>query len=261
MPFEKNAPDTELQVLLVDDEQHCIDTLRSMLKRIHPEWTSVKSCNSAASAKEMILRFKPRLVFLDVEMPHQNGFDLLTSLQKISFDIIFTTAYEHYAIKAIKFNALDYLLKPFSLSDLEKAIQKFLEKRNQPITAPDPAMDIFLSNLQQTTPFSKKIALSTFRGLIFVPLENIIRCEAKDNYSKVYITDGSSQVVSKTLKEFEYLLEDMNFFRVHYSHLINLQHVQKYVHGNGGYVLMSDGSSIEVSRRRKPEFLKKAAAL
>jgi two-component system LytT family response regulator len=208
----------------------------------------------------MIARYEPELVFLDVEMPHQNGFDLLKSLEQISFDVVFTTAYEHYAIKAIKFNALDYLLKPFSMKELEAAVQKYIHKRNAAYPT-DYALEGFLSNLRQPASLPKKIALPTLRGLIFTPVEQIIRCEAKDNYSKVYLVDGSAHLVSKTLKEFEYLLEDMQFFRVHYSHLINLQHICRYIQGNGGHVLMSDGSTIEVSRRRKSEFLKRTSQL
>lgn len=261
MPSDKNTRFTEPDILIIDDEQHCVETLQAMLKVNYPDWSRIRHCNSTASARELIPGFQPDLIFLDVEMPHQNGFDLLKSLTKVNFDVIFTTAHENYAIKAIKFNALDYLLKPYSMQELESAIDRFLVKRNRSPAYPNPAMETFLSNLQQPGSRPKKIALSTLQGLIFVPLEHIIRCEARDNYSKVYLNDGTSHVVSKTLKEFEYLLEEMQFFRVHYSHLINLQHMRKYIQGNGGYVLMSDGSSIEVSRRRKPEFLKRTAML
>lgn len=246
-------------VLIIDDEHHCVATLQSMLGKKHPEWSQIRSCSSAAAARQIIPEFQPELVFLDVEMPHQNGFDLLASLPEVCFDVIFTTAYENYAIKAIRFNALDYLLKPYSIQELEAALTRFLAKRASSRERTNPAMDSFLTNLQQPASRPKKMALPTAGGLIFVPLENIIRCEANDNYSKVYIRDGSTHLVSKTLKELEYLLEDLQFFRVHYSHLINLEHMKKYVQGNGGYVLMTDGSSIEVSRRRKTEFLKKAS--
>ena len=249
---------TKPVILIVDDEQHCIDTLLSMLRRKYPDWDKIKYCHNVKEARGHIAQCEPDLLFLDVEMPYQNGFQLLKSYKEVSFDVIFTTAYEHYALKAIKFNALDYLLKPFSMKDLENSVEKFLEKRRTTPKKSNPALQSFISNMQQT---SKKIALPTAQGLIFIPLETIIRCEAKDNYSKIYLTDGTAHVISKTLKEFEYLLEEMNFCRVHYSHLINLQHVKKYIQGNGGVVLMSDGSSIDVSRRRKPEFLKKSVEL
>lgn len=240
-------------ILIVDDEQHCIDTLNSMLRLKYPEWSNIRSCHSVQEAENEISKSNPDLIFLDVEMPYENGFQLLkTGKKNICFDVIFTTAYEHYALKAIKFNALDYLLKPYSMHDLEHAIEKFLEKKNR--DKPDPALQSFIANMQQN---AKKIALPTAQGLVFIPLENIVRCEAKDNYSKIYLTDGSTYVISKTLKDFEYLLEEMNFCRIHYSHLINLHHVEKYVQGNGGTVLMSDGSSIAVSRRRKLDFLRK----
>lgn len=241
-------------ILIVDDEQHCIDTLLSMLHRKYPDWDKISYCHNVQEAKKMIAQSEPDLIFLDVEMPYENGFQLLKSYKNVSFEVIFTTAYEHYALKAIKFNALDYLLKPYSLKDLENAVEKFLEKRKNMADKSNPALQSFIANMQQN---AKKIALPTAQGLIFIPLENIVRCEAKDNYSKIFLMDGATYVVSKTLKDFEYLLEDMNFCRVHYSHLINLQHVKKYIQGSGGMVLMSDGSSIDVSRRRKPEFLKK----
>jgi len=260
MPFERQhtSPDAP-SVLIVDDERHCVATLDAMLKKNRPGWINIRSCASVSAARRIIPDFQPELVFLDVEMPHQNGFDLLTSLPEVCFDVIFTTAYENYAIKAIKFNALDYLLKPFSMQELDVALERFLAKRNTSSKRSNPAMDSFLSNMQQPASRPKKMALPTLNGLIFVPLENIIRCEASDNYTKVFTRDGTSHLVSKTLKELEYLLEDLQFFRVHYSHLINLEHMKKYVQGNGGYVLLSDGSTIEVSRRRKAEFLKKAA--
>lgn len=247
-------------MLIVDDEHHCTATLVAMLGKIHPGWTRIRHCDSASMARQIIPEFQPELVFLDVEMPHSNGFDLLATLPEVCFDVIFTTAHENYAIKAIKFNALDYLLKPFSMQELDSAMGRFLAKRAAAPERPTAAMASFLSNLQQPASRPKKMALPTLNGLVFVPLENIIRCEASDNYSKVFTRDGT-HLVSKTLKELEYLLEDLQFFRVHYSHLINLEHMKKYVHGNGGYVLMSDGSTIEVSRRRKGDFLKKAALI
>lgn len=249
----------EPAVLIVDDERTCVETLEAMLKKKHAGWTRVRHCASVREARQLIPAFQPDLVFLDVEMPYENGFDLLTSLPEVNFEVVFTTAHENYAIKAIKFNALDYLLKPYSMQELTTAVERFLARRGSARQGTSPAMESFLSNLQQSAVRPKKMALPTLKGLIFVPLENIIRCEASDNYSKVYTTDGTVHVVSKTLKEFEYLLEDLQFFRVHYSHLINLGHMRRYVQGNGGYVLMTDGSRIEVSRRRKAEFLKKAA--
>lgn len=255
MHIEK--PISKPVILIVDDEQHCIDTLLSMLKRKYPEWDKIKYCHNVKEAKVQISLIDPDLIFLDVEMPYENGFQLLKSYKEVSFEVIFTTAYEHYALKAIKFNAMDYLLKPYGMHDLENAVEKFLEKRRN-THQNNPALQSFIANMQQT---SKKIALPTAQGLIFIPLENIIRCEAKDNYSKIFLTDGTSHIICKTLKDFEYLLEEMNFCRVHYSHLINLQHVKKYIQGSGGIVLMSDGSSIDVSRRRKPEFLKKSVDL
>lgn len=248
------------RILIVDDEIHCLETLQTMLQRKYPSFTQIMGATSVAIAREMIGKYAPELIFLDVEMPHQNGFDLLKSLERVPFDVIFTTAYDQYAIKAIKFNALDYLLKPFSMKELDAAVQKYIHKRGNALAA-DHTREGLKATLKQPPNPPKKIALPSLRGRTFVPVEQIIRCEARDNYSKVYLTDGTTHLVSKTLKEFEYLLDDRQFFRVHYSHLINLQHISKYIQGNGGHVLMSDGSSIEVSRRRKPEFLRRSSQL
>ncbi len=258
---EIEKPSQVHEVLIVDDEPHCIDTLKTMLQLQFPGYLKVSSCKGVQQALKHIAAHEPDLIFLDVEMPHQNGFDLLKSLRRIPFDVVFTTAYEHYAIKAIKFNALDYLLKPFSMQDLEKAVERFREKRSHKRVSTDPALDAFLYNLQMPTFSRKKISLPTMEGLIFVPVEEIIRCESSGNYTKIYFTQGPPQVISRSLKEFEYLLDDMGFFRVHHSHLVNLQHVSRYIQGEGGFVKMTDGSMVEISRRKKAEFLKKAATL
>lgn len=258
MPTENATENAKPYILIVDDEIHCVDILKSMLeKNYENEVSEIVSCNSVKDAKECINQRKPDLVFLDVEMPRQTGFDLLKSYEQIDFDVIFTTAHEHYAIKAIKFNALDYLLKPFSMEDLEKSMARFWGNRKNNAPTQGPMMDMFLANLKQQTNSQKKIALPTPDGLRFVPIQDIIRFAAEDNYSQVYFTDRTNQVISRTLKEFEYLLEDMNFMRVHYAHLINLQHVASYKRGIGGYVTMSDGASVEVSKRKKPIFLTK----
>ncbi|MGN6510790.1 MAG: LytR/AlgR family response regulator transcription factor, partial [Chitinophaga sp.] len=214
--------------------------------------------NSVKEARQLIDEMQPDLVFLDVEMPHQNGFELLKQYDKLTFDVIFTTAYEQYALKAIKFNALDYLLKPFSVQELQEALRKFHERRSQkPDTAIAP-LEVFLQNMKTLQQTNKKIALPTINGLVFMPVQNIVRCESTGNYTKIFFTDKKQLLVSKPLKEFEELLTEVDFFRVHNSHLINLQQMESYLQGEGGFALMSDGTQVEVSRRRKAEFLKKA---
>lgn len=249
---------SEIKAIIVDDEQHCIDALRAMLQKKCPEVAVLAGVNSVKEARQLIDEMRPDLVFLDVEMPHQNGFELLKQYDKLTFDVIFTTAYEQYALKAIKFNALDYLLKPFSVQELQEALRKFHERRSQkPDTAIAP-LEVFLQNMKTLQQTNKKIALPTINGLVFMPVQNIVRCESTGNYTKIFFTDKKQLLVSKPLKEFEELLTEVDFFRVHNSHLINLQQMESYLQGEGGFALMSDGTQVEVSRRRKAEFLKKA---
>jgi len=249
---------SEIKTIIVDDEQHCIEALITMLEKKCPDVKVLATARSVAEAKTVIDTFQPELVFLDVEMPHQNGFELLNLFGKIQFDVIFTTAYEQYALKAIKFNALDYLLKPFSVADLQEAIKKHMEKKGIKYAPGMAPLEMFLQNMKTLQQTNRKIALPTFNGLIFMPVQNIVRCESTGNYTKIFFIDKKHLLVSKPLKEFEELLSEIDFFRIHNSHLINLQQMSSYIQGEGGYALMSDGTQVEVSRRRKAEFLKKA---
>jgi two-component system LytT family response regulator len=250
---------SEIKAIIVDDEQHCIDALQTMLQKKCPGVQVIGWAKSVKDAKEMIDELQPDLVFLDVEMPYQNGFELLKLFEKVHFDVIFTTAYEQYALKAIKFNALDYLLKPFSVKELQDALEKCKEKKlNRPKDQGISPMEVFLQNMKTIQQTHKKIALPTINGLVFMPVQNIVRCESTGNYTRIFFTDKKNLMVSRPLKEFEELLSDVDFFRVHNSHLINMQQMQSYIQGEGGFALMSDGTQVEVSRRRKAEFLKKA---
>jgi two-component system LytT family response regulator len=250
---------SEIKAIIVDDEQHCIDALQTMLAKKCPEVTVLGGVNSVKQAKELIDELHPDVVFLDVEMPHQNGFELLKLFDRINFDIVFTTAYEQYALKAIKFNALDYLLKPFSVKELQDAVQKCINRKHaQQVEVGNSPLDVFLQNMKTLHQTHKKIALPTINGLVFMPVQNIVRCESTGNYTRIFFTDKKNLMVSRPLKEFEELLTDVDFFRVHNSHLINLQQMQSYIQGEGGFALMSDGTQVEVSRRRKADFLKKA---
>ncbi|SEW33234.1 LytR/AlgR family response regulator transcription factor [Chitinophaga arvensicola] len=250
---------SEIKAIVVDDEQHCIDALQTMLEKKCPGVQVIGTAKSVREAKELVDELQPDLVFLDVEMPYQNGFELLKLFDKVYFDVIFTTAYEQYALKAIKFNALDYLLKPFSIKELQEALEKCREKKlNRPKELGISPMEVFLQNMKTLQQTHKKIALPTINGLVFMPVQNIVRCESTGNYTRIFFTDKKNLMVSRPLKEFEELLSDVDFFRVHNSHLINMQQMQSYIQGEGGFALMSDGTQVEVSRRRKAEFLKKA---
>ncbi|RFS24766.1 DNA-binding response regulator [Chitinophaga silvatica] len=251
---------SEIKAIIVDDEQHCIDALQTMLQKKCPGVEVIGSAKSVKEAKELIDERAPDLVFLDVEMPYQNGFELLKQFEKVNFEVIFTTAYEQYALKAIKFNALDYLLKPFSIKELQDALDKSRDKKSNKVKegGQQSPMDVFLQNMKTLQQSHKKIALPTINGLVFMPVQNIVRCESTGNYTRIFFTDKKNLMVSRPLKEFEELLSDVDFFRVHNSHLINMQQMQSYIQGEGGFALMSDGTQVEVSRRRKAEFLKKA---
>ncbi|HVI44712.1 MAG TPA: LytTR family DNA-binding domain-containing protein [Chitinophaga sp.] len=250
---------SDIRAIIVDDEQHCIDALQTMLQKKCPGVEVVGTAQSVREAKDKVDELHPDLVFLDVEMPHQNGFELLKQYDRVFFEVIFTTAYEQYALKAIKFNALDYLLKPFSVKELQDALEKCRERhqlrKHDMSVSP---MDVFLQNMRTLQQTHRKIALPTINGLVFMPIQNIVRCESTGNYTRIFFTDKKNLMVSRPLKEFEELLTDADFFRVHNSHLINLQQMQSYIQGEGGFALMSDGAQVEVSRRRKADFLKRA---
>ncbi|MBD2699915.1 response regulator transcription factor [Spirosoma sp. BT702] len=241
-----------LRVVLIDDEPNSVETLRLMLGYL-PNIDVVAVCTSATDGIDAILQHQPDTIFLDVEMPFLNGFDLLAALPNVTFSVIFTTAYNHYAIQAIQFSALDYLLKPIGLEELKRAVEKARVRQTQQQQAQQ--YQIFFDNLKNQHPARSKIALPTFEGLLFVDVATIIRCESDRNYTQFFLTDHTSVLVSKNLGEFEELLANYNFFRVHNSHLINLAHVRRYLRFEGGQIELTDGTIIDVSRRRKDELL------
>ncbi|HLX93640.1 MAG TPA: LytTR family DNA-binding domain-containing protein [Puia sp.] len=240
-----------ITAIIVDDEQHCRVTLESLIGRFFSEVAIKASCKSPAEGIQAIHVHHPSLVFLDVEMPPSTGFEMLRQLDEIDFEIIFTTAFERYAIQAIKFSALDFLLKPIGKDDLGEAIFKMKEKKSVDRSA--KKIEALFENIQGP---SKKIVLPTANGIELVYLQDIIRLDSNANYTTFHLKNSKKLLVSKTIKEYEEMLEGVNFFRVHNSHIINLRYVKNYIKGEGGIVKMEDGSSIDVSRRRKDEFLK-----
>jgi two-component system LytT family response regulator len=242
-----------LKVLLVDDESHCLETLSWQLSKFCPNVEIVEVCDSAEKAMAVLRKEKIDLTFLDIEMPVMNGFELLQQFKKIPFEVIFTTAYDMFAVKAFKFSALDYLLKPIDKDELIQAVEKAISKR-QPIL--QEQLDILFQNLYQHTNASHKIALPAMDGLEFVSACDIIHCQSDGNYTHIFLRDGSKFLISRTLKETEELLTGHNFLRIHHSHTINLDHIKKYVKGDGGYVIMINNNTINVSRSRKEELLK-----
>ena len=198
---------------------------------------------------------KPELIFLDVMMPDGSGFDVLEKLGALKFEVIFTTATDKFAVKAIKYSALDYLLKPIDPEELKNAVGKVVA-RNKKVSNEDNLRSL-LENVKQNENQYAKITLPTGNAYEVVLVKDIIRCEANDNYTNVYLASGKKYLVSGTLKHYEELLPEKDFIRVHHSHLINMNHMLRFLKEDGGYAIMSDGSKVEVSRRKKDEFLKK----
>ncbi|MEO8720061.1 MAG: LytTR family DNA-binding domain-containing protein [Ginsengibacter sp.] len=242
-----------IKALIIDDEQVAVNVMNLMIERYLPEIKSVKFTTNPDKALQLINEYKPDIVFLDIEMPYKNGFELLKLLSEISFDIVFTTAFDKYAIQAIKFSALDYLLKPIDAIELRETFNRYLKKKlmNQ---NKDAAVRNLLFNMQQQNPTNRKLALPTTSGLQFFLPENIIRCEGMGNYTKFFFSNYHCLTTSKTIKEYEELLIPHKFIRVHKSHLINAEFVSGYTSQTNN-IILKDGIIIEVSRRRKKEVM------
>ncbi|OYU97222.1 MAG: DNA-binding response regulator [Bacteroidetes bacterium B1(2017)] len=246
----------ELKTIIVEDELRGRNALKAMLSAI-PQISLIGEASNVDEAISIISETYPDLVLLDIEMPFKNGFDLLAALPERTFDVIFTTAYDSYAIKAIKFSAIDYLLKPIDQDELLIAIEKTAEKRKKIKHKPQLQINNLLDNLKTTNKQNFKLSLPTSEGSLFIPIEEIIRCESDANYTWFYVkTETKPILVSKTLKDYEELLTDYGFCRVHHSHLVNLKFIAKYIKGEGGMVVMMDGAEVEVSRRKREVFQK-----
>ncbi len=238
------------QVLIVDDEDGPRKELSNRIKKYFPQLHIVEECSSGKDATIAIARYSPALVFLDVEMPGMSGFEFLESLHEIRFSVIFTTSHATYAVKAFRVAAVDFLLKPYAIEDLQAAVNRFLQK--QEVKSSDH-LALLLKNLQNKE--QVKIALPTHNGYIFVDTREVIRIESQNTYTTFFMANKNQVVVSRTMKECEEMISDYGFIRVHQSHMINLAHIRKYIRGEGGNIEMTDGSLVEVSRRKKEEFL------
>ncbi|MEP7257382.1 MAG: LytTR family DNA-binding domain-containing protein [Flavitalea sp.] len=241
-----------LNAVIIDDEEHCLKTLAWTLEQYcSKEVKLIGQFNDAELAIPGLSILQPDLLFLDIEMPRLNGIQMLEQCKDINFEVIFTTAYDQYAIKAIRLNAMDYLLKPIDKDELMAAVAKVKTKKL-------PVSRQQISHLQEVhkSKLLNKIALSTMAGLQFVNLDDVIRIEGESNYCNFYIKDKKKILLSKKLGDAEDLLKDNeNFFRAHKSHIINLKYVEKYIRGEGGEIIMNDGTSISLSRGKKEEFL------
>jgi len=234
-----------IKTVIIDDEQNNLIALRKTLEIFCLEIEIIAEANNVESGIEAINKYQPNLIFLDIEMPDGTGFDLLQAFDKINFQVIFVTAFNQYAIKAFQFSAVDYILKPIVPELLIKAVHKASKQPNQ------GDLEKLVKNLLDNRDNIASLALPTFDGIQIEKTENILYCESEDNYTKFFLKDGTMVMVSRTLKEYDAVLSDSNFFRIHQSYLINLSEVKKYVKGDGAFVVLSNDKRIDVSRRRK----------
>ena len=242
------------KILIVDDELAASNILKMLIEKHVPAAKEIKTCNSPEDALNIIPEWQPNLLMLDIEMPNMNGFDLLNRVGNSDFDVVFTTAYDKYAIKAIRFSALDYLLKPVDIAELQNAINKHIIKKFQPSQVQQMLVSNLINNLQQKDQTGFKLALSTTEGVFFFIPSEIIRLEGESNYTRFHFASQKPMLVSRTLKEYEDILAEHDFIRAHKSHLVNKKFVKHL--DKEGLLWLTDGSHIVVSRRKKEEVLK-----
>lgn len=242
-----------IRTVIVDDETDSIRVLQKLLDAFCPQVEIVGIADGVETALAVIRDTIPDLLLLDIEMSQGNAFDLLNQLQPQVFQVIFVTAFDNYAIRAFKYSAVDYLLKPVDIDDLRDAIGRVRERpRQQDLTQ---QMMVLLSNMGVLQSSQQKMAIPTITGLQFVTLQDIIRFEAKGNYTTIFLSNADPVLATKTIKDYEEVLPESIFYRIHNSHIINLSKIREYQKGRGGNVIMEDGSIIEVATRRREDFL------
>jgi two-component system, LytTR family, response regulator len=242
-----------INAIIIDDEAKGRVALREKLLAYCPQIKIIAEAANGQEALLLIQHYKPQLIFLDIEMPRMNGFEMLNELTEKNFHIIFTTAYDQYAIRAIKYAAFDYLLKPIDIEELKTAVEKLSNTENKETKK---QVELLQQNMQHPKKQLHKLAIPTLDGLLFYDINNIIHLEANSNYTYIHLTNKTKITASKTLKEFEELLPEDIFFRTHHSHLINLNYIKRYIKGDGGQIELQNGTYVDVSRRKKDEFLK-----
>ncbi|MFI5172703.1 MAG: LytR/AlgR family response regulator transcription factor [Chitinophagales bacterium] len=244
-----------IDAIIIEDEERSRKMLLSLLKEHCPQIRVISEADSVQTGLEAIVENQPQLVFLDIELKSETSFEILEKLPGIHFELIFTTAFDHYALKAIKFCAIDYLLKPIDLNELQIAIAKAEIRISEKHF--NKNLEAMIENFRSSSQQHHKIALSTLEGLLFVKVGDIIYCKSDGPYTTFFLKDQENVVTSKHLKEYEELLQDYNFLRIHKSYLVNLDEIKKYIRGEGGQLIMSNGDVVYVSKQRKEEFLKK----
>ena len=242
-----------MKAIIIDDEQDCCDVLVTLIERYCPAVSVAGIFTSAQEGLNALMQNGIDLAFLDIRMPHMDGFELLEKLPPFDFAVIFTTSYDQYAIKAIRYSALDYLLKPVDKEELQIAVRRATE-RSTPVLSQQ--LELLVQRMNRPAQKTNRIALPTMEGLNIIPADSIISCSSSSNYTILSLKDGKKLTVSRTLKEIEEMLEGHSFFRVHHSYLVNLSEVRKYIRGEGGQLIMSDESSVDVSRSKKDHLLK-----
>ena len=242
-----------IQALIIDDELKARNILDHYVKNFIPEITEVRQADSVDAALEILTQFKPNIVFLDVEMPHKNGFDFLLAIQDPSFDVIFTTAYNQYAIQAIRFSALDYLLKPVDPDELKAAVLRYMEKKESAAEKKE-LFNNLVQNIEKKDVKDFRIAVPSNEGVFFFMIDEILRLEADRSYTHIHLVNKRPFIASKTLKHIEEMLDEFKFIRTHKSHLVNPRHITR-VSNDHEFVLLTDGAKVEVSRRKKEEVL------
>ncbi|TBX66336.1 response regulator transcription factor [Flavobacterium silvisoli] len=241
-----------ITAVLIDDDNNLRNGMKSLLTRYAPDIKIIGEADSVESGTELLLSSPPQVVFLDIHLGDGSGFDLLEAVNqkgKLNSQLVFITAHEQYAIKAFRFSALDFLLKPVDPEELEKVIGKLKNvlDKNDSVAH----IDLLLENIRKKVDNFKRIALSNSDGIHLFEVSDIIRCESEDNYTKFYIKNNKPVLISKTLKEYEDLLTEHGFERIHQSHLINLSYLKSYIKKDGGYVIMADNSNLPISQRKK----------
>lgn len=239
--------------IIIDDEADGREALRIAVERYCPDISLAGIYSTPEEGLQGIRSLCPQLVFLDVQMPNLSGFDILQQLSPIGFEVIFVSAYDQYAIKAIRFSALDYLLKPIDVDDLMHAVNRVKERLEQ--KALPYSYESVLHNIRHATNKTEKIAIPSLNGIDFFQADDIIYLSASGSYTNIYLKDGRQHLASRNLKDFENLLSDSGFCRVHHSYLINIKHVIRYVRGEGGHVILTGDHQVVISRRKKDEFL------
>lgn len=249
----------QIRAVIIDDEPAGRDALELMLNRYCPSVDVVGTTTSFETGLEIIGTTTPDLLFLDIEMPYGSGFDLLEHVPDPTFETVFTTAYAQYAYQAFRVQAIDYLLKPVLPGPLTESVQRvekrLLERRALDAESSD-SLEHLLTVLVDKSVHSNRIALRTAMSIEFVQVQDIIRCEAEKSYTVFFLVDGQKLIISKNLSEVEEMLSAFHFLRVHHSHMINVAHIRRYVKGEGGYLIMSDGSEVSLPRRRRDELIR-----